>query len=609
MKDDSPEVAGHTDGPEAVPLFAHECAGLYEDDEIPGVDDVENQSKTSGTLNEHHSQDFADPTLEKLPMTRDGIISAVRRVSTSLNEDQTSFEGVPRSPIVDAQRGPVMEQDSSPASNREQQTLSLPRSHSQRSLSEHSGSLQSIAEGAEEEEAEKDVPEDIASVVEPVALAHDNTTDTKEPETEETEKSVAAEVAPAVAQAHTAEDVVHIAQAAEGEQTGATTPTNGEPVSTAVKAPTASKEGVSKDEEISLVSEDATPAALETPQVEETCPATEGDILPAGESLQIAQETPIMVDDEPLLTREIGSASALTENGDNSTQMLKEIENHDTVTTPPKPTLESLVTVPSPAAKANTDLSPPISDEDEAVVLKSSKGDGENTESRGPRHLMPEGPTNPKLEEPSSPRESQPTDSDLVASHNLQNDASKTDNPPVSAAPQSPQKVASGAKETPLTEDIPSTVSLGGSVTRDIEGTKKSEASEDAVAVEDAEAPKGDEGSKDLEVPEEPEASGHKKSVIPEELQAPQYEPEDTSSRSEFVAASSAVEPGQPGSLKKRNVAQAGLPGRTGTPNSITDPHREAAKGGNWFSAFFRLIFIDLFGGFVTKICGGRRKT
>lgn len=30
---------------------------------------------------------------------------------------------------------------------------------------------------------------------------------------------------------------------------------------------------------------------------------------------------------------------------------------------------------------------------------------------------------------------------------------------------------------------------------------------------------------------------------------------------------------------------------------------------GGWFTAFFRLIFVDWFGGFISKLCGGRRKT
>ncbi|KAK3944672.1 hypothetical protein QBC46DRAFT_337359 [Diplogelasinospora grovesii] len=48
---------------------------------------------------------------------------------------------------------------------------------------------------------------------------------------------------------------------------------------------------------------------------------------------------------------------------------------------------------------------------------------------------------------------------------------------------------------------------------------------------------------------------------------------------------------------------------RAATPTSVRSTGTKANEQGNWFRAFFRLIFVDWIGGFVSKLCGGGRKT
>ncbi len=87
------------------PLFAHECPGLYESD---GEVD---QAESDGSLHVDHVRDFDDgpidlndPTLERFPSSREDIIDAVRKLETGLEADEASFDGAPRSPVVNTAR-------------------------------------------------------------------------------------------------------------------------------------------------------------------------------------------------------------------------------------------------------------------------------------------------------------------------------------------------------------------------------------------------------------------------------------------------------------------------------------------------------------------------
>ncbi|KAK1996756.1 hypothetical protein LX36DRAFT_579835 [Colletotrichum falcatum] len=137
----------------STPLFAHEALGPYEssgsdeDDASKGLD--------------HHGivdydvdkYDLNDPTLERWPSNRSGIIDAVRKVETGLNEDQTSFHGAPLSPIIGSRKAGLDQYyeeavlSSGPSSPTSNKRLELPRRSNGSMVSDRSLlSLVSIAE-------------------------------------------------------------------------------------------------------------------------------------------------------------------------------------------------------------------------------------------------------------------------------------------------------------------------------------------------------------------------------------------------------------------------------------------------------------------------------
>jgi hypothetical protein len=396
-----------------------ECAGLYEDDEIPGVPEDEQAKILNGETHNKDKEDFSDPTLERFPSSKSEILAAVRKVETGLNANQTLNEGVPPSPLFRTRtRSSGDEQaehqspESSPVSAKGSQHLSLPVAHPQENLSERSLSVVSLGSIAEDDEA--DAPR-------------------------------AEEIAPIVEQAETAEEAIKVAKDAEGD------------------------------------------IALD--------PAT-------------AASRPV-------------------------------------------------VTVPSPSVKNNNDLISPVSDEDEAVVMKDDKGENKGAEDGQTGYLTPERAATPQPEEPRSLSEPAPNTASPVGGAVPVADPEHTTMP----APSSPKIVVSKA------EDIEPRQVL-------------------------AEAPESNgNGHKDIQTP--PPGPGQ----------------EEAGSQSEPAATSSALEDNQPSSLKKRSAPQSGSRDRSGTPAPISDNDWEAAKNGNWFSAFFRWIFVDWVGGFVSRLCGSRRKT
>lgn len=282
---------------------------------------------------------------------------------------------------------------------------------------------------------------------------------------------------------------------------------------------------------------------------------------------------------------EIAPLVEKAETADEAIQVAKEAEGEVNLT-PQKPSLAPLVTVPSPSTKPTTGLLSPVSDEDEAVVLRNGKGKGKSAESG---YLTPERAATPKPEEPGSPREPPPNtaDPDPVAERDIGNGESNLDLAPGTSEPRSPQIVVSEPATNQPEEELLPASSLdksGVKENNDVGTSQTNGVAEENEPIEGGVNPKDD------------------KTVSARREQG-------TSARSEATATTSALEESQSGSLKKRSVAKPNPTDRTDTPNSISDPHREAAKSGNWFSAFFRLIFIDLVGGFVSRLCGGRRKT
>ncbi|KAI7787941.1 hypothetical protein LA080_013246 [Diaporthe eres] len=243
------------------------------------------------------------------------------------------------------------------------------------------------------------------------------------------------------------------------------------------------------------------------------------------------------------------------ETADEAIKVAKDAEG-DVALDPAKPVSRPVVTVPSPSVKNNNDLISPVSDEDEAVVMKDGKGKDKSVENGHSGHLTPERATTPKPEESGSPSEPAPNTATPVEDAALETEPELTTMP----VPPSPKIVVSEA------EDI------------------------QPQAVLDEAPPSNENGHKDMEAPSS-------------------VDQDETGSRSEPAATSSAIEDSQSSSLKKRFAHQSHSRDRSGTPAPIPDNEWEAAKNGNWFSAFFRLIFVDWVGGFVTRLCGSRRKT
>lgn len=249
---------------------------------------------------------------------------------------------------------------------------------------------------------------------------------------------------------------------------------------------------------------------------------------------------------------------------------------------PVKSASRPVVTVPSPSAKNNNDLISPVSDEDEAVVMKDGKSKDKTEENGEPGHLTPESAMNPKPEESDSPSEPAPNtakpDEDAVPVAEPEQAGSPSETAPNTAKPD--EEAAPVTEPEPLTMPVPPSPKIVVSKAEDIQ---PQEALDEATS-------SNENGHKDIQAP----SSGAGQDEV-----GPQSEP---------AATSSAIEDSQP-SLKKRSAPQSESRDQSGTPAQIHDNDWDAAKNGNWFSAFFRLIFVDWVGGFVTRLCGSRRKT
>lgn len=607
MKDESLEIAGFSNDHEPVPLFAHECAGLYADDGIPGVDE-HGQSSSSGRDYGDDKEDYDDPTLERFPSTRDEIISTVRKVETGLNADQVSVEGVPLSPVVHARGSPTTEvRNESRASeqtptSRGQQHLSLPPSlEATDERSRSTTSLHSIAEDAEGvESAEEEKPaepqsEYIADVVEQSNGVDDSAKIDNKTITESSETSTADEIAPVVEQAETADEVIKVAQKAEGDQSKQIEISDAGLPAVVDSAPAAEDivpviETPSEIEDIASVVEQKNGA--------DGAKSTQPDIaqVPGLESKNILHLDPAEAE------KEVGLDS---KNNDAEPNLAAQ-----------KPALESLVTVPSPSVKPDAALLSPVTDDDEAVVVKSTKGEEQSTKSG---YLTPERAATPQPEEPGSPREPAPNTADPVAEPVLESSVpgAEVETPDVEAPltqPRSPQIVVSKPKETRPEEELLPAASLGEAA----EESVHADAGNEATKKDDSPGSEGNAqglqeagGTSQVPEPNGAHEESSKEVEVSSDIRSPGTidDCQETGSLTENAATTSALEENQVPTLKKRSVARPDPVDRTGTPVSITDSHKEVAKGGNWFSAFLRLIFIDFFGGFVRKFTGGGRKT
>ncbi len=101
--------------------------------------------------------------------------------------------------------------------------------------------------------------------------------------------------------------------------------------------------------------------------------------------------------------------------------------------------------------------------------------------------------------------------------------------------------------------------------------------------------------------------------LLPGPHEAPAAEAGSKDTSREADSSTSAVDMATPNSVKARpgqlTKRVAGTLGsRAGTPASIHSTGIDAAKSGNWFTAFFRLVFVEWIGGFISRLCGRRHK-
>lgn len=105
--DDDNDYTAETATPaeEKAPMFAYEFAG-----EAPVGENVvqeRNQREPEPEFLDYTDVDPNDPSIEKFPEDRQGILGKIRTSQTSLSPDETRFDGVPASPVVGPTGSPL----------------------------------------------------------------------------------------------------------------------------------------------------------------------------------------------------------------------------------------------------------------------------------------------------------------------------------------------------------------------------------------------------------------------------------------------------------------------------------------------------------------------
>lgn len=255
--------------------------------------------------------------------------------------------------------------------------------------------------------------------------------------------------------------------------------------------------------------------------------------------------------------------------------------------------LSPIVTVP-PSTQATTAPKSPVSDEDEAVVMKSGKSKN-TSEAAKPGYLTPERAATPVSEEPGSPREPVPNAAPPVAADVLL-EPDQTTIVPENVEALSPRIVlstpeASQPEELSLSSPPPAengVEAVGKPAT--VNGHQEVD-SEDAATSKSAGVAETAPAENGVEATDNSTTVG-----------------ESANAGSQDGATTTGVEEPAKSNLVKRGARPSSAE-RSGTPTSINQAGQDAAKSGNWFMAFFRLIFVDWIGGFVSKLFGGKRET
>ncbi|KLU84004.1 hypothetical protein MAPG_03052 [Magnaporthiopsis poae ATCC 64411] len=171
-KHKAPMDADWDDGQDRVPLFSHECLASADEASNEAGSPPHSPSEARHSLGFEHEPDtleLQDPELEQFPSRIEQISELIHEVEDELEEDETTFEGVPPSAVLGVPRRTTNDfvgdfiggsPATSPSLPRPQQRLAVPRASMGSVASDVSSSvlsLQSIAEGGEEEDV-KDPP-------------------------------------------------------------------------------------------------------------------------------------------------------------------------------------------------------------------------------------------------------------------------------------------------------------------------------------------------------------------------------------------------------------------------------------------------------------------
>ncbi|KAK3333106.1 hypothetical protein B0T19DRAFT_116828 [Cercophora scortea] len=285
-----------------------------------------------------------------------------------------------------------------------------------------------------------------------------------------------------------------------------------------------------------------------------------------------------------------------------------------------------------PHKKTRSTLKPPTADEDEGIAWKEIISPGTPTpedETKADASTKTEGPLTP--EDPPEPEDGvaqtggQPTPENAVKAE----DAPKMDDAPPSENAGHVGKEGAAAPEHDVSQVLRDTAILEASEYTN--WSWPSEPENTARPVQEQKAPetlrteetsRGESQNPRIVIDQADETEGSSSHIKTKggigdtdtDGDAGADATEATDSGVSEVGASTAVENGHTGEIRKRTGQPEAGQGessqgeRPGTPASMHSAGVKGDHGGNWFRAFVRLLFVDLIGGFISRLCGGNRR-
>lgn len=112
MKDDDDDDSRHASGiatpaEDKAPMFAYEFVGEVDSGQEAVPEGEGHEHEPTPEFENADDVDLNDPTIEKFPEDREGILSKIKTSQSSLSPDETRFEGVPLSPVVGPSGSPM----------------------------------------------------------------------------------------------------------------------------------------------------------------------------------------------------------------------------------------------------------------------------------------------------------------------------------------------------------------------------------------------------------------------------------------------------------------------------------------------------------------------